>query len=92
MPVVPLAPSSFRVVDAVLHLLQIHQQLVHPQGGPLAHGDQLGGLKMGKAQGGQGLVFVGKLGQARASTPDQLVPDELQSPPASGCTSVLSPT
>ena len=41
------------------------QQLVHPQGGPLADGDQLGGLEVGEAQGGQGLVLVGELAQAQ---------------------------
>ena len=64
MPVVPLLPSSFRDGDAVLHLLQIHQQLVHPEGGPLAHRDQLGGLEVGEAQGGQGLVLLRELRQA----------------------------
>ena len=70
-----LAAQQLQVGQAVLHLLQIHEQLVHPEGGPLAHGDHLGGLIVGVAQGGQSLVFVGKLAQSSQDT-HQLVPDK----------------
>ena len=66
--------------DAILHLVQVHEQLVHPQGGPLAHGDQLGSLEVGKAQGGHGLILPGELGQA-VDNPHQLVPHQLQALP-----------
>ena len=66
--------------DAILHLVQVHEQLVHPQGGPLAHGDQLGSLEVGKAQGGHGLILPGELGQA-VDNPHQLVLHQLQALP-----------
>ena len=65
------------MVQAVLHLLQVREEFVHPQGGPLAHGDHLGGLVVGVAQGRKGLVPAGKLCQA-GQHPHQLVPDELE--------------
>ena len=76
----PLGAQQLQGGDAVLHLLQVHEQLVHPQGGPLAHGDQLGGLEVGEAQGGQGLVLPGKFGQM-GQHPHQLVPDQQQGLP-----------
>ena len=63
--------------QAVLQLLQVLEELIHPQGGPLAHGDQLGGLIVGIAQGGQGLVLAGKPAQGRQD-PHQFVPEEGQ--------------
>ena len=75
-----LAAQQLQGGNAVLHLLQIHQQLVHPQGGPLAHRHQLGRLKVGEAQGGQGLVLPGKPGQV-VQHPHQLVAHQLQGLP-----------
>ena len=72
-----LASQQAQAGQTVVHLVQVLEQLVHPQGGPLAHGDHLGSLVVGVAQGGQGLVAVGKLGQA-GQHPHQLVPDEEQ--------------
>ena len=46
-----------------VQLLQIRQKVLHPQGGPLAHRHQLGGLIVGVAQGGGALVGVGELGE-----------------------------
>ena len=59
-----LAAQQLQRGDAVLHLLQIHQQLVHPEGGPLPHRHQLSGLEVGEAQGRQGLVLLRELRQA----------------------------
>ena len=73
----PLGAQQLQGGDAVLHLLQVQQQVVHPQGGPLAHGDQLGGLEVGEAQGGQGLVLPGELGQG-VDNLHQLVADQDQ--------------
>ena len=63
--------------QAVLQLLQVLEELIHPQGGPLAHGDQLGGLIVGIAQGGHGLVLAGKPAQG-CQDPYQFVPEEGQ--------------
>ena len=87
----PWQPSSFRVVNAVLHLLQVHEQLVHPQGGPLADGDQLGGLEVGVAQGGQGLVlrrrtWPGRPGRCTSLSRTSARPSRMR------MMSVLSPT
>ena len=70
-----LAAQQLQVFDAVLHLVEIHQQLVHPQGGALANGGQLCGLEVGEAQGGQGLVSVGEFGQV-VQHPHQLIPHQ----------------
>ncbi|MPM56874.1 hypothetical protein SDC9_103690 [bioreactor metagenome] len=63
--------------NPVFHLVQVHQQLVHPEGGPLAHRHQLGRLEMRKAQGGQGLILICKGGQRRQRA-HQLVTQKLQ--------------
>ena len=76
----PLGAQQLQGGDAVLHLLQIHEQLVHPQGGPFAYRHQLGSLKMSKAQGGQGLILLCELGQPGDDL-YQLGPDQLQSLP-----------
>ena len=75
-----LAAQQLQVGDAVLHVGKVQQQLVHPQGGPLAHGDKLGGLEVGEAQGGQGLVLPGEFGQL-VQHPHDLVPDQAQALP-----------
>ena len=46
-----------------IQLLQVQHQVLEPKGGTLAHGDQLGGLVMGVAQGGQVLVLPGEVRQ-----------------------------
>ena len=52
VPVVPLEPKSFSVFDPVARFRpESQQQLVHPQGRPLAHGGELGGLEMGIGEG-----------------------------------------
>ena len=57
--------------------MQIHDELVQPEAGTLAHCGKLGGLKMGEAQRGQGLIFIRKAGEV-ADDPHQLVPNQLQ--------------
>jgi len=47
----------------VVDLLQIHHQLIGPQGGALAHGGGLGGLAVGVGHAGHVLVLFGKAGQ-----------------------------
>ncbi len=64
----------------MIDLLQIHQQLVDPQGGTLAHGGQLCGLKMGIRQSGHGLVAVRKPGKI-ADHVDELPAHHLQGVP-----------
>ncbi len=64
-----------------VQLLQVGQEVLHPEGGPLAHRHQLGGLIVGVAQGGGGLVLVsakaGEVGQHR----QQLAPQILEALP-----------
>ena len=62
----------------MVDLLQVHVQLVHPQGGALADGGQLGGLAVGVGEAGHILVLVGKLGQVRQHA-DGLLAHQLQS-------------
>ena len=57
-----------------IQLLQIGGQILQPEGGPLAHGDQLGGLIMRIAQGGQGFGPVGK-GREISHDLQQLAPE-----------------
>ena len=47
-----------------VHFIQIHQQILHPQGGALAHGGELRRLQMGVAEGGQIFIFQRKGAQA----------------------------
>ena len=58
-----LAAEHAQVFDAVFYLIQIHQQLVHPQGSALADGGQLCGLEVGEAEGRLGLVRICELRQ-----------------------------
>jgi len=46
-----------------LQLLEGDEQLLGPEGGALAHGDQAGRLVMGAAQRGRAFVRRGELGQ-----------------------------
>ena len=59
------APTSqeSHVVDDKVQLFQVGYQVLHPQGGPLAHRDQLCRLIVGVAQGGHGFIGVGKFGK-----------------------------
>jgi len=75
-----LAAQQLQVVDAVLHLVEIHQQFVHPKRGTLADRGQLGGLEMGEPQGGQRLVGVSEFGQI-VQHPHQLIPHQEKSFP-----------
>ena len=47
----PFGTQQCQGGNAMLNFFQIHKQLVHPQRGPLTHGDQLGRLKVGKSKG-----------------------------------------
>ena len=55
------AAQEAHIVDDKVQLFQVRHQVLHPQGGPLADGHQLGGLIVGIAQGGHGLIGFGKL-------------------------------
>ena len=58
----PAAQKTQAAQDKI-QLLQVRQQVLEPQGGPLAHGHRLGGLIVGIAQGGGGGVFFRKGGE-----------------------------
>ena len=57
------AAQEAHIFDDEVQLLYVAEQVLHPQSGTLAHGDQLSGLIVGVAQGGHILVGVGKLPQ-----------------------------
>ena len=57
------AAQKLHAADNKVQLLQVAHQVLDPQGGPLAHGDQLGRLIVGVAQGGHGLVGIRELPQ-----------------------------
>ena len=59
----PLAAQGAQAVQEVVQRLQVHQDILQPQADALAQGGGLGGLEMGVAQHGQGLVFEGLPGQ-----------------------------
>ena len=61
----------------MVDLLQVHHQLVGPQGGTLAHGGGLGRLAVGVGHAGHVLVLLGKTGQL-GQYADELFADELQ--------------
>ena len=80
MPVVPLTPRSCRVARRWSISLQVHHQLVGPQGGALAHGGGLGGLAVGVGHAGHVLVLLGKVGQL-CQHADELFAHQLQALP-----------
>ncbi len=57
----PSASQEFQVLQHKVQLLQVRQEILHPEGGPLAHRDQLGGLIVGVAQGRGVRVLPGEL-------------------------------
>ena len=61
----------------MVDLLQVHVQLVHPEGGTLAHSGQLGGLAVGIGQSRHILVLPGEISQ-QGNDPNQLFPDQFQ--------------
>ena len=71
------AAQEFCLGELVLHILQIHQQVLDPQGGPFAHGGGLSRLEVGESQGGQVLIGLGKVGQHPDDT-HNLVANELE--------------
>ena len=68
------AAQEFEVPQDKVQLLQVRQKILHPQRGPLAHRHQLGGLIVGVAQGGGGLVALCELGEVRHHR-QQLAPE-----------------
>ena len=64
----------------VVDLVEVHHQLVGPQGGALAHGGGLGGLAVGVGHAGHVLVLLGKVGQLGQHA-NELFADELQALP-----------
>ena len=61
----------------VVDLLQVHHQLVGPQGGALAHGGGLSGLAVSVGHAGHVLVFLGEAAQLCQHT-DQLFAHQFQ--------------
>ena len=61
----------------MVDLLQVHHQLIGPQGRALAHGGGLSGLAVGVGHAGHVLVLLGKTGQLGQHA-DELFADELQ--------------
>ena len=53
-----LGSQGPQVIQKGLHGLQVVQQILQPQGGPLAHRHRLRRLKVGEPQRGQGLVLL----------------------------------
>ena len=72
-----LNAAQGQLADLVVNLLQVHVELVHPQGSALANGGQLGGLAVGVSQAGHILVLLGKIGQVGQHA-DQLFAHQLQ--------------
>ena len=64
----------------MVDLVEVHHQLVGPQGGALAHGGGLGGLAVGVGHAGHVLVLFGKVGQLGQHA-NELFADELQALP-----------
>ena len=60
--------------EAVLHLFEIHQELLRPKGRPFAHSGGLRRLEMGEGQRGDRLVFVREPGE-QGDGAHQLFPD-----------------
>ena len=74
------AAQEFHAGHQCVQLLQVGEKVLHPQRGPLAHSDGLGGLIVGVAQGGCGGVLLGEgrqIGQHR----QQLAPEIGQAVP-----------
>ena len=57
------AAEKFHGGENVIQFLQVGVKVLQPQRGPLAHRHQLGGLIVGIAQGGHGLIGSGEVGQ-----------------------------
>ncbi|CAN4040660.1 putative conserved protein YegL, contains vWA domain of TerY type, partial [Dysosmobacter welbionis] len=74
------AAQELHVVQDEVQLLQVGEQVLHPEGGPLAHRHQLGGLIVGIAQGGGGLVLLCKFTEVRHHS-QQLSPEIPQALP-----------
>ncbi len=45
------------------HLGQVHEEVLQPQTGPLADGGELGRLKVGVGEAGEGAVTAGEAGE-----------------------------
>ena len=74
------AAQEFHGFHDKIQLYQIADEVLHPQRCPLAHRDQLGGLIMGVAQRGRGLVRFRKTGKIGDDL-QQLSPEVLQAVP-----------
>lgn len=69
--------AKLEILENTGDVAKIHEQLLDPLGGALAHGDGLSGLEVGEAQGGEVLVLEGELAQI-GNRLCQLRKDELQ--------------
>ena len=61
-------PRTGVVRQHVVQVLQVQQQVLDPEGGPLAHGGGLGRLEVGEAQAGLVLPLGGEAAPGRRST------------------------
>ena len=59
------AAKQLQVGQHKIQMLQIHHQILHPQGGALAECGRLSRLKMGIGQGGEGPVRLAEIRQRR---------------------------
>ena len=74
------AAQKFQAGEQGVQLLHVGEEVLHPQGGPLAHRHRLGGLIVGVAQGGDGGIAPGEGGQIRQHR-QQLTPEIAQGVP-----------
>ena len=73
----PLGAQQLQAVHNILQVLQVHNELLSPQGSTLAHSSRLCRLKMGECQGRQILIFLCKLGKL-GNHIDQFLLNQLQ--------------
>ena len=69
-----LGAQQFQRIDAPVQLIQVQQQVMGPQRGPLAYGGELRGLEMREAQSRKGAVLPREVCQGFQNDLD-LVPD-----------------
>lgn len=53
-----LDTTEAQIIASPLEVLQVHEQVLDPQGGTLSDGNKLSGLSVGEAQAGQVLVLL----------------------------------
>ena len=71
-----LGAEQLRFAELILHVFKVHQKLLHPQRGALAHGGRLCRLEVGEGERGQVFIFFRKMGK-NADDIDELLPNNL---------------